>query len=1087
MLKKSLKHKAFNIFILFLPPSINQKKRMKNFTHSLKKNYVTSLLLLVLVFGSIRILAQEEGDDPRYDRIPSWYIELMEDRPMEPVTIVTVNDYDNWNLGTDFAEGHISVNPRNPSQFFTVYNTNGTHHTEDGYTWAINNPSFGASMWGDPVSAYDSLGNLYYENMYGSGTIQGCKVVKSTNNGLNWSPSVTAIAGVDKNWITADQTNGPYANYVYTTMTANSGGNFARSTDNGATFQNTANLSTQNLPGMMPAVGAYGSVQGGAVYAVTNSGSSQASTYTFYRSTNGGQSFTMMSQQNWAGYVGTFVGGRNSVENMRTRPYPFVAADNSFGPNRGRLYCVYATNDPPGDGNKPDIYCRRSDDGGTTWSTAVKVNDDPNPTQHHQWMPAIWCEKETGKLYIQWMDTRDVPSSDSCYIYATYSDDGGVTFKANQRISNGKMKINCASCGGSGTPRYQGDYNGIAANPQGSMATWTDFRYGSFASFAGFFPDFAFKATPASSSFSYSDTFTVTVPGVKLYTNPVLVTTSIQTPPSGTFSFSYPNGFSINSFPGSIPVVITADNVPTGNYTVTFTGKGPNGTPIHKRTATITILPGAPPVADFEADTTTVCAGSTINFFDLSINSPSEWAWEFPGGEPATSTVKNPANILYAIPGKYNVTLTATNTQGSNTMMKADYITVNVVPEAPVLSEDVNLCYGEPVPDLSAEGENVKWYDDPELTNLVFEGNVYVTGITEPGVYDFYATQEQNDCISTADTVVLTIFALPEVTFAGLDSLCADDAPVTLTGGLPEGGTYSGTGVTDGIFDPAVAGVGTFEITYAYEDVNGCQSQAVQTITVNPLPVVELGADQETCTGGTVTFDAGAGFATYLWNNGAIEQSITVSEAGKYWIDITNEFGCRTSDTVSLAVNPFPGKTATPAGPAVVDLFLNPSSEFTTTGTENAGTYTWTIDPAGAGTISGNSLTGAVSWTNGFTGNATVAVKATNDCGDGEVSDGITVQVYSSQGIGENKIGEIKIYPNPNQGTFTLKINTGTEKILNIRIMNSLGEMIYGQKDVRVKGDFSQVISLNEIASGMLILKVDDGKDTWQGKVFIEK
>ena len=102
-------------------------------------------------------------------------------------------------------------------------------------------------------------------------------------------------------------------------------------------------------------------------------------------------------------------------------------------------------------------------------------------------------------------------------------------------------------------------------------------------------------------------------------------------------------------------------------------------------------------------------------------------------------------------------------------------------------------------------------------------------------------------------------------------------------------------------------------------------------------------------------------------------------------------------------------------------------------------------------------------------------------------SDAITVQVYSSQGIGENKIGEIKIYPNPNQGTFTLKINTGSEKILNIRIMNSLGEMIYGQEDVRVKGDFSQVISLNEIASGMLILKVDDGKDTWQGKVFIEK
>lgn len=1060
---------------------------MKNFRLYFKRYFVTSLILVILTLASVRILAQEEGDDPRYDRIPAWYLEQAQNRQFEPVTIVTINDYDNWNLGTDFAEGHASVNPRNPIQFFTVYNTNGTHHTEDAYTWTINNPSFGASMWGDPVSAYDSLGNLFYENMYGSGTVQGCKVVKSTTNGATWSSSVTAIAGVDKNWITADQTNGPYANYVYTTMTANSGGNLARSTDGGASFQNTYNFPTQSLPGMMVAVGPNDDVQGGSVYVVTNSGSSQASTYTFYRSTNGGQAFTQMSTQNWAGYVGTFVGGRNSVENMRTRPYPFIAADNSWGANRGRLYCVYATNDPPGDGNKPDIFCRRSDDGGQTWSTAVRVNDDANPTLHHQWMPAIWCEKESGKLYIQWMDTRDVPSSDSCYIYATYSDDGGVTFKANQRISNAKMKINCSTCGGSGTPRYQGDYNAIAVNSNVSLAAWTDFRYGSFASFVSYFPDYAFKATPASSSFAYSDTFTVSVPNTKLYTGTVLVQTSVQTPPSGSFTFSYPNGFIISSFPGSIPVVVTAENVPVGNYTVTFTGKGPNGTPIHKRTATITILPGAPPVADFSADVTTVCSGSTVNFTDNSINSPTEWLWEFPGGEPATSTVQNPQGIVYAVPGKYNVTLTASNSQGSNTMLKTDYITVNVTPDPPVASLDVNVCYGETVPDLTAEGVNIKWYDDPDLTNMVAEGNSYTTGLTEPGVYYYYVTQEDNDCMSGADTVVVEIFPLPVVTFEPIDTICADNGPVTLTGGLPEGGTYSGTGVTDGIFDPAVSGPGTFDINYEYFDENGCHNDSTQTITVNPLPVVDLGADQQVCTGATATFDAGPGMSSYMWSNGATDQSITVSEAGTYYVTVTNEWGCLSSDTAALTVDPYPGKSATPAGPSVVDLFLNPASEFTSTGTENALTYTWMIDPAGAGTITGNTLTGNVAWTNGFTGNATITVIAANDCGDGTVSDPYTVQVYSSQGIGENKIGEIRVYPNPNQGTFTLKISTGSEKMLNINILNPLGEIVYTQQDVRVKGDFSQVISLKEVSSSMLILKVDDGKDTWQGKVFIEK
>ncbi len=1060
---------------------------MKFYDPTSKPGNWRSMLAFMLVLLSFNLAAQDEADDPNFDRIPRWYLEQARNAPLVPASVVTVNDYDNFNLGTDFAEGHITANPRNPTQYFTAFNTNGTHHTENGYDWAINNPAFGASIWGDPVTAYDSLGNLYYENMYGAGTVQGCKVIKSTNNGQNWGTSVTAIAGVDKNWIAADQTGGPYSNYVYTVMTANSGGNFARSIDLGATFQNTATFSTQSLPGMMVAVGANENVQGGSVYVVTNGGSTTASTYTFYRSTNGGQSFAQMSSQNWSGYVGSFVGGRHSVENMRTRPYPFIAADNSFGPNRGRLYCVYATNDPPGNGNKPDIFCRHSDDGGTTWSTAVRVNDDPNSSQNHQWQPAIWCDKENGKLYIHWMDTRDVPSSDSCYIYASYSDDGGETFKANQRISNGKMKINCTSCGGSGTPRYQGDYNGMVSNSKVAMATWADFRYGSFASFTSYFPDFALRLEPANLSFSVSDTFWVSVPSTKLYTDAVLVQTTIQSPPSGAFSFSYPNGFTMSTFPASIPVVVTAEGVPPGQYSITITGKGLNGTPVHKRSAIITVLPGQPPVADFSADNTEICSGNGVNFTDNSTNGPSEWLWEFPGGEPATSTVQNPEGILYPVPGKYSVTLTATNSLGSNTITRTDYIQVNITPEPPVAGDDISLCFGEPVPDLTATGENVKWYDDPELTSLVFEGNTFATGITEPGTYTFYLTQSLLDCTSGTDTATLTIFALPEVTFEPIPSVCADAAPFALTGALPEGGVYSGTGVADGMFYPDQSGPGTFEITYLYEDENGCQADSMQTVTVNPLPVVDLGEDQETCTGGTVVFDAGAGLASYLWSDGSAGQTLTTGLAGEYSVIVTNEFGCTAFDTVSLEVNPYPGKAGIPEGPAVIDLYLDPTSAFSSTGAENALTYSWMLEPAAAGTISGDALNATVNWSPGFIGNAFISLMAVNDCGNGEISDTITVQVYSTQGIGENRIGAIRVYPNPNQGTFTLSIHTEGSKSLNVRIVNALGETIWSQNNLQVNGAFSKVISLNETAAGMLILKVEEGRESWQGKIFIEK
>ena len=79
------------------------------------------------------------------------------------------------------------------------------------------------------------------------------------------------------------------------------------------------------------------------------------------------------------------------------------------------------------------------------------------------------------------MDTRDTPASDSAFIYASYSDDGGVTWATNQRISTEKMKINCTTCGG-GTPRYQGDYDAIVSLNGQALAVWTDFRNGSNAS-----------------------------------------------------------------------------------------------------------------------------------------------------------------------------------------------------------------------------------------------------------------------------------------------------------------------------------------------------------------------------------------------------------------------------------------------------------------------------------------------------------------------------------------------------------------------------------------------------------------------------
>ncbi|MCG8475918.1 MAG: PKD domain-containing protein [Cytophagales bacterium] len=81
------------------------------------------------------------------------------------------------------------------------------------------------------------------------------------------------------------------------------------------------------------------------------------------------------------------------------------------------------------------------------------------------------------------------------------------------------------------------------------------------------------------------------------------------------------------------------------------------------------------PVADFSADGTNALEGATIQFSDESTNDPTAWSWTFEGGTPGTSTAQNPA-VVYANAGTYQVSLTASNSAGSDTETKTGYITI---------------------------------------------------------------------------------------------------------------------------------------------------------------------------------------------------------------------------------------------------------------------------------------------------------------------------------------------------------------------------------------------------------------------------
>jgi hypothetical protein len=182
---------------------------------------------------------------------------------------------------------------------------------------------------------------------------------------------------------------------------------------------------------------------------------------------------------------------------------------------------------------------------------------------------------------------RNDATNQRAWVYATYSNDGGQTFAPNQKLSNTDMPYPGVAC----TPNtncYRGDYDGIVSAGDVSMAVWTDFRNLTFQNMLAYFPDFAMLLSQSAVSLGLTDSVDVRVkvPSVKLYTGVAKFTATVS--PAAPFTFSFVGGRdSLTAYPDSVTLRIRTNNVLAGVYTVTVTGKGPKGTPIHRRTISV--------------------------------------------------------------------------------------------------------------------------------------------------------------------------------------------------------------------------------------------------------------------------------------------------------------------------------------------------------------------------------------------------------------------------------------------------------------------------------------------------------------------
>jgi PKD repeat protein len=419
--------------------------------------------------------------------------------------------------------------------------------------------------------------------------------------------------------------------------------------------------------------------------------------------------------------------------------------------------------------------------------------------------------------------TCTVTDSHSCTDSQTFSitQPSAISFTANSHTniscnggSNGTATVNAASGGAGGFT-----YNWTPGNPTGDGTT----------SVAGLTAGtYTCTATDANGC-SATATFNITQPSaISITMSETDETcagndgTATATPSGGTSPYTY-------AWAPNVQTSQTATALIGGTFTCTVTDA--NGCSNSNTVTVNTVSCGQPPSAAFSASPTTVCAGGTVSFTDLSSNAPTSWSWTFPGGTPSSSTAQNPT-VTYNTPGSYDVTLVATNANGSGNVTFGNYITVNSNPTLSITSNPSNgiVCSGNQATLTASGASSYSW------TGGITNGNSFTPSATT--TYTVTGTGS-NGCQSTA-TSTITV------------NICS-----STTTTVPCGLTFTKKAAT--VSAANVTGAVSYRFSFYNSSTNALIStytQASRTLTLSSVP----GLYYNTTYKWTVAVNTGSGF-----------------------------------------------------------------------------------------------------------------------------------------------------------------------------------------------------------------------------------
>ncbi|MFZ5552181.1 MAG: T9SS type A sorting domain-containing protein [Bacteroidota bacterium] len=243
---------------------------------------------------------------------------------------------------------------------------------------------------------------------------------------------------------------------------------------------------------------------------------------------------------------------------------------------------------------------------------------------------------------------------------------------------------------------------------------------------------------------------------------------------------------------------------------------------------------------------TSLCANANTTYSITAVPNATSYIWSLPSGWTGTSTTNSINITIDTNPGTVSVSAVSSCGVSLPQTLSVSIQTAPVTPSA--ISGDTSYCENSGNMVFSIPSDpNATGYTWTLPTNWVgtsATNTISATPIFNSGTV---AVTANNACgNSSPQTLFVTYHALPAITyFQDPDVICDVVDSLLLDDATPAGGTYSGTGVSNGYFHPPVAGTGMHVIFYNYTDQFGCSNMDTESITVTTCTVVEENEKEE--------------------------------------------------------------------------------------------------------------------------------------------------------------------------------------------------------------------------------------------------